>query len=146
MGFYDEIAWGLEDFLAVGALLTALGGTITLAWRTSTSGLYRAGVVLAALGGFALIYINLAVGIIGDEQNPRNLVFFAIPVLGYVGALIGRFRAPVMVRLLIGMAAVQFSTVLMAPADMLRIMIPFTGLFVGLWLLSALLIRRSIRP
>jgi len=104
------------------------------------------GVVLAALGGFALIYINLAVGIIGDEQNPRNLVFFAIPALGYVGALIGRFRAPVMIRLLIGMAAVQFSTVLMAPADMLRIMIPFTGLFVGLWLLSALLIRRSIRP
>ena len=146
MGFFDQIAWGLEDFLAVGALLVALGSTITLAWRASTSGLYRAGVMLAALGGFTLIYINLAVGIIGDEQNPRNLVFFVIPAFGYVGALIGRFRALVMVRLLIGMAAVQFSTVLLAPADILHIMIPFTGLFVGLWLLSALMIRRSIRP
>lgn len=146
MQFTKEIAWGLEDFLVVGALLAAVCGTIELAARASTNGLYRAGVALAALSGFVLIYINLAVGIIGDERNPGNLVFLAIPALGFLGALIGRFKAAVLVKLLVIMAAVQVSTVFLAPAHTLRIMIPFTGLFVGLWLLSALLVRRSIRP
>lgn len=146
MQFSKEIAWGPEDFLVVGVLLAAVCSTIEFASRASTSGLYRVGVALAALGGFALIYINLAVGIIGDEQNPRNLVFLAIPMLGFLGALVGRFKAAILVKLLVAMAAVQFFSMFMAPTDMLRIMIPFTGLFVGLWLLSALLIRRSIRP
>ncbi len=146
MQFSNEIAWGLEDFLVVGALLAAVCGTIELAACASTNGLYRAGVALAALSGFVLIYINLAVGIIGDERNSGNLVFLAIPAMGFLGALIGRFKAAVLVKLLVIMAAVQFSTVFLASAHTLRFMIPFTGLFVGLWLLSALLVRRSIRP
>jgi hypothetical protein len=145
MQFSKEISWGLEDFLIVGILLAAVCGTIELASRISTNGLYRAGVALAAAGGFTLVFINLAVGIIGDEQNPRNLVFLAIPVLGFIGALIARFKAAALVRLLIGMAAVQFFAMFLAPADMMRLMIPFTGIFVGLWLACALLIQRSTR-
>jgi hypothetical protein len=146
MQFSKEIAWGIEDFLVVGALLAAVCGTIELALRTSTSALYRVGVALAAIGGFLLVFVNLAIGIIGDEQNPKNLIFFAIPALGFLGALIGRFKAALLVKLLVIMAALQLSTIFMAPAELLRVMIPFTGLFVGLWLLSALLIQRSIRP
>jgi hypothetical protein len=146
MQFSKEIAWGIEDFLVVGALLAAVCGTIELALRTSTSALYRVGVALAAIGGFLLVFVNLAIGIIGDEQNPKNLIFFAIPALGFLGALVGRFKAALLVKLLVIMAALQLSTIFMAPAELLRVMIPFTGLFVGLWLLSALLIQRSIRP
>lgn len=146
MQFSKEIAWGIEDFLVVGALLAAVCGTIELALRASTSALYRVGVALAAIGGFLLVFVNLAIGIIGDEQNPKNLIFFAIPALGFLGALIGRFKAALLVKLLVIMAALQLSTIFMAPAELLRVMIPFTGLFVGLWLLSALLIQRSIRP
>jgi len=146
MQFSKEIAWGIEDFLVVGVLLAAVCGTIELALRASTSALYRVGVALAAIGGFLLVFVNLAIGIIGDEQNPKNLIFFAIPALGFLGALIGRFKAALLVKLLVIMAALQLSTIFMAPAELLRVMIPFTGLFVGLWLLSALLIHRSIRP
>jgi len=145
MQFSKEISWGLEDFLIVGILLAAVCGTIELASRVSTNGLYRAGVALAAIGGFTLIFINLAVGIIGDEQDLRNLVFMAIPVVGVVGALIARFKAAALVRLLIGMAASQFFAMFLAPADMMHLMIPFTGIFVGLWLACALLIQRSTR-
>jgi hypothetical protein len=44
------------------------------------------------------------------------------------------------------MAAIQLSAAFLAPIDMMRIMIPFTGLFVGLWLSSAVLIRRATHP
>jgi hypothetical protein len=145
MQFSKEISWGLEDFLIVGILLAAVCGTVELASRVSTNGLYQAGVALAAAGGFSLVFINLAVGIIGDEQDPRNLVFMAIPVVGFLGALIARFKAAVLVRLLVGMAAVQFFAMFLAPADLMSLMIPFTGIFVGLWLVCALLIRRSTR-
>ena len=132
-------------FLIVGILLAAVCGTVELASRVSTNGLYQAGVALAAAGGFSLVFINLAVGIIGDEQDPRNLVFMAIPVVGFLGELIARFKAAVLVRLLVGMAAVQFFAMFLAPADLMSLMIPFTGIFVGLWLVCALLIRRSTR-
>jgi len=44
------------------------------------------------------------------------------------------------------MAAIQLLAAFLAPIEMMRLMIPFTAAFVGLWLLSAVLIRRSIRP
>jgi hypothetical protein len=146
MQFSKEIAWGPEDFAVVGALLALLCLTVELAARTSSKRYFLAGIALAGIGGFALIFINVAVGIIGSEEDPRNLVFYSIPALGFLGALITRFKSTVLVRLLVIMSAIQLSAALLAPADMVRIMIPFTGIFVGLWLSSALLIQRSTRP
>jgi len=146
MQFSKEIAWGIEDFAVVGTLLFALCGTIELAARTSMNRLFVSGVALAAAGGFLLVFINLAVGVIGDESNPRNLAFFAIPAVGFLGALISRFRAAILIQLLVAMAAIQLLAAFLAPIEMMRIMIPFTAAFVGVWLLSAMLIRRSIRP
>jgi len=146
MQFSKEIAWGPEDFAILGALLVLLCVTVELAARVSSKRYFLAGVVLAGIGGFALIFINLAVGIIGSEEDPRNLVYYAIPALGFLGAIVGRFRSTVLIRLLMVMTAIQLSAAFLAPADMVRIMIPFTGLFVGLWLSSALLIQRSTRP
>ncbi len=146
MQFSKEVAWGIEDFTVLAALLLAFCGTIELAARTSMNRLFVAGVALAAAGGFLLVFINLAVGIIGDEGNPRNWAFFAIPTFGFLGALISRFRPKSLVQLLFAMAAIQLLTAFLAPIEMMRLMIPFTAAFVGLWLLSAVLIRRSIRP
>jgi hypothetical protein len=86
------------------------------------------------------------VGIIGGSEDPRNLLFYTIPALGFLGAIVGRFKSTVLVRLLMIMAAIQLSAAFLAPIDMMRIMIPFTGLFVGLWLSSAVLIRRATHP
>ena len=146
MQFSNEISWGVEDFAVLGALLLAFCGTIELAARTSMNRLFVSGVALAAAGGFLLVFINLAVGVIGDEGNPRNLVFFAIPILGFLGALISRFRPSILIQLLFAMAAIQVVAAFLAPVEMMRLMIPFTAVFVGIWLISALLIRRSIRP
>lgn len=146
MQFSKEITWGIEDFAVLGALLLAFCGTIELAARTSLNRFFVFGVALAAAGGFLLVFINLAVGIIGDEGNPSNLAFFAIPAIGFLGALIGRFRPTILIQLLFAMAAFQLLAVFLAPIEMMRIMIPFTAAFIGVWLLSAMLIRRSIRP
>jgi hypothetical protein len=146
MQFSKEMAWGPEDFAILGALLVLLCVTVELAARASSERYFLAGVVLASIGGFALIFINLAVGIIGGSEDPRNLLFYTIPALGFLGAIVGRFKSTVLVRLLMIMAAIQLSAAFLAPIDMMRIMIPFTGLFVGLWLSSAVLIRRATHP
>ena len=56
------------------------------------------------LGAFLLTWMNLAVGIIGNEENPANLMFFAIPVVGMVGALTVRFESRGMAHALVATA------------------------------------------
>ena len=79
-------------------LLAAACGTYELGARMSRNTAYRAAVGLATVAGFLLVWINLAVGIIGDEGNPANLMFGGVLVVGVIGALVARFRAPGMAR------------------------------------------------
>ena len=48
---------------------------------------------VAALGAFFLVWVNGAVGIIGNEENQANLLFFGVLAVAVVGSLIARFRA-----------------------------------------------------
>lgn len=66
MQFTDEVAWDLADFAAAGVLLTGTGLLYVMLASMVSSNLYRVvgGVVLAA--GLLLVWIELAVGIIGD--------------------------------------------------------------------------------
>lgn len=146
MQFSDTVAWGPEDFAIFAVLLGIVCLTVELAARTSNHFSYLAGVSLAAVGGLMLVFINLAVGVIGEPDNLRNLAFFAIPLLGFLGALVGHFRPMSLIRVLVVMTVIQISAAFLAPAEMMHVMIPFTGAFVGLWLLSAFLIRRSTHP
>ena len=45
-----------------------------------------------------LVWINGAVGIIGDEGNPANLMYFGVIGAALVGALVARFEARAMSR------------------------------------------------
>lgn len=91
-------AWGPFDFVVAAALLYGTTGLIDLAISKSGSLAYKLGVALAALASFLLIWINGAVGVIGDEGNPANLLFAGVILLAIVGSVLARFRAGGMAR------------------------------------------------
>lgn len=107
MQFNDEIDWNLFDFVVAGLLLFGTGLAYELVSRKGGSVAYRVAVCIALAAMLLLVWINLAVGIIGSENNPANLLYAGVIALGIIGALIVRFRAHGMVRVLAVMAIVQ---------------------------------------
>jgi hypothetical protein len=97
----EGVDWSVGDFLVMGVMLGTVGGLIELAMRTRRSWPYRGGVVLALLGAFLLTWANLAVGIVGSEHNPNNLLFFIALLMGIAGAVGGNFSAGGMKRAMI---------------------------------------------
>lgn len=146
MQFTNEVAWDLADFLILGAMLCAACGAYELAARMAGTRVYRAAVGVAVVAAFILVWINLAVGIIGTEENPANLMFGGVLATGIAGALIARFRPRGMARALVATALVQASVAviaLFAGWGMEAVILPM--FFVALWLTSAWLFRQAAR-
>ena len=95
MRFTSEVNWTASDFIFAGVLFAIIGGAFELAVWASRNRAYRAGAALALLGTFLTIWANLAVGIVGSEDNPATQLFFVALLVGIVIACVGRFRAPI---------------------------------------------------
>jgi hypothetical protein len=93
MRFTSEVHWTAGDFIFAGLLFAVVGGGFELAVRKSRNFHYRLGAALALLGTLLTIWANLAVGIVGSEDNPANMWFFAALLVGVTGSVIARFRA-----------------------------------------------------
>ena len=114
MQFTGEVRWGPADFAVAALLIGGLGLAIELAARRARNGGYRFGAALAALNAFALVWINLAVGFIGDEGNPANLLFAAVLAVALAGAVIARFRPRGMVLAMVAAAVAQLLVAVVA--------------------------------
>jgi hypothetical protein len=90
--------WGPFDFVVAAVLLYGSTGLLDLAIRSSASVAYKLGAALAVLASFLLIWVNGAVGVIGDESNPANLLFAGVILPALVGSLLARFQARGMAR------------------------------------------------
>jgi hypothetical protein len=148
MRLTTEVNWTASDFIAFGIMLLAVGIPLELVVRTSHSRAYRGGAALAVLGAFLVVWTNLAVGIVGSEDNPANLLFFCALLLGVIAASIGRFTPRAMARammtIVIGLGiafAVAVSAVTDEPqVSHLRELLG-TSVFAGIFLSSAGLFR-----
>ena len=153
MQFTDEVDWDETDFIVMGALLFGACGAFELAARLTGNMAYRAGIAVAVVGVFLLIWINLAVGIIGSEDNPANLMYLGVPGVGVVGALIGRFKPDGMARALVAAALAQGLVAVIAWTAGLgsegenypQVIVVLNGFFAALWLISAWLFRKAAR-
>lgn len=148
MQFTREVAWTGMDFAVMGAMLFAACSAVHLAVRMTGNFMFRAGAIVAVAGAFALVWINLAVGIIGAESNPANLMFAGVLAIGGIGALLARFRGAGLANVLVWMAGAQAAI----PAIAMAVRLPFgnevwglTAGFVALWLLAAALFRMAAR-
>jgi hypothetical protein len=138
MQFTAEVNWTGRDFVAFGVLLAVACGTYEFGAWLSGNTRYRAAVGVAVLTGFLLVWVNLAVGFIGSERNPANLMFGGVLAVGIIGALVARFRAQGMARALAATAAAQVLVSVIALIGHLgdTPLIP-TAVFAALWMTSA---------
>lgn len=112
--------------------------------------LYRMAVALACFTGFFLIWANLAVGLIGSEDNPANLLYVGVIVIGVGGAFLSGLRAKGMVRTMLALAVAQFLVPIIAlliwkPEINIGVaqVIGVNAMFIVLWLVSGLLFERA---
>ena len=85
-----------------------------LAARKTGNIAYRAAVGVALAAALLLVWINLAVGIIGNEDNPANLMYIGVLAVGTIGAIIARFQPHGMARALFATALAQGLVVVIA--------------------------------
>lgn len=88
MQFTSEVNWTLSDFVVMGVLLSMVGGAYELTVRVARSNTYVVAAGIAVGTAFLTIWINLAVGIIGDEDNRANIMFVGVLAIAFIGAIL----------------------------------------------------------
>ena len=149
----DEVDWTTFDFMVWGGMLLAACGVCELALRASRNWAYRAGAAVGVGTAFLLVWANLAVGVIGSEEHPANLLYLGVLAIGVAGAVSARLRARGLARALVVMASAHLLIGALALAagwgsegeNWPQVIIVANGVFAGLWLLSAVLFRRAAR-
>jgi hypothetical protein len=144
---------GLAMMAPIGFFAVPVIGAVIAYKETKTQGTaYRAAVGVALAVAFLLAWVNLAVGIIGSEDDLANLMYVGVLAVGIVGAIIARFRPHGMARALFATALAQATVAVIAlifglglpwspPVEILAV----NGFFVALFVGSALLFRYAGR-
>lgn len=144
MQFTPEMKWDAGDFAIIGAMLLIGCAVYELGVWLGGSPAYRAGFGLAAATGFVIVWVNLAVGMIGGEGETYNLAFGAVLAIALIGALFARFKPRGMAVAMVSAAvaqAVVAGVALVAGWDMLGSIL--AGGFAVPWLASAWLFHVS---
>lgn len=111
---------------------------------------YRLAVSLALVTAFVIVWLNAAAGLIGmEDDDPANLLYVGVLVIGFIGALIARFHprglahalsATALAQALVGAIALRLPNT----ASSVQIVI-LHGVFVALFAGAALLFRYAAR-
>lgn len=145
MQFTGEVQWSLYDFALMGVLLAVACGIGELVLRASESLMFRMGAAVAIVTTFVLVVGNLAVGLIGAEDNPANVWVWPLVVMAAVGTLAAQFRARGMSLLMLALAAGQGGLAVYARATEQDLPPGVTLIFMAGWLVAAALFDRAAR-
>ncbi|HWT11673.1 MAG TPA: hypothetical protein VN231_02880 [Allosphingosinicella sp.] len=138
MRFTEEVVWTGSGFIVMGLLFGSVGLAVEFLVRQSDSLLYRAGAMLALLTVFLTIWVNLAVGMIGSEDEPYNLLFGAVLLVALAGSVAARFR-PAGMALALAAAALVQAAVGAGGLSVDRLGAVLSIAFAGPWLVAAAL-------
>lgn len=144
MQFTAEVNWDETDFILAALIFGIVGGLIEVAVRKSANWYFRFGSMCAVLAGFMVIWSNLAVGMIGNEDNPANLWFGAVLMIAVAGAILSRVRDGIISTAMFAAATAQAAIGLFAgilSTDMRGGI--FTIVLAVLWIISGMLFRRA---
>jgi hypothetical protein len=128
-------------------MLLAGCGLWELAIRKSSSRTYGAGAGVAVAAAFLLFLVNGAVGIVGSEDEPVNLIYLGVIAVAVIGAVIARFRPRGMARAMAVTAGAQVlaGAVAVTLVPDIRGFLLGTALFAPIWLLAAWLFHKAAR-
>jgi len=106
--FVPDFLWTPGDFLAMGILLVVPALCFEVALRVARNdNFYLLGAALAIGTCFLLVYINVAVGIIGSDDNEANVVFLGVIGTAIAASLVARLRPAGLVVAMVMTAVVQ---------------------------------------
>lgn len=155
MQFTGEVAWSVADFAFAGALIFGTGlayALVPLVARKTGNTAYRAAVGVALAAAFLLVWTVGAVGVIGSEDDPANLMYVGVLAVGVIGASTARFRPGGTARALFATALAQAFVAVIAlafglgsPGSGPLEILALNGFFVGLFVGSGLLFRYAGR-
>ena len=151
MRFADDVRWTASDFVFAAALIGGVGAAGEITARRTRNAAFRAGVGVALAAAFLLVWVNAAVGILGNANNPLNLLYGAVLAVALFGAIAAEFRPRGMARAMTSAAVAQALVGLVGvyaagdePPGALGI-VAVTGFFVALFAGSAWLFRKADR-
>jgi hypothetical protein len=151
----DEWNWDLFDFTFAGTVLFGAALTYELIARKGSTVAYRAAVGLAVATALVLVWINAAVGIVGNDDL-FILMYLGVLAIGLIGAFIARFQPQGMARVLVAIAIGQMlvptvvlaipglRAVLWEPPGVVGVFV-LNACFAALWLGSAWLFGKAGR-
>ena len=151
--FAYEVQW--NEAVAYGVMLLVAGGFYELwLWLKTRTGTYRIAFGVGLAGVLLLGWVSGAVGIIGSEDQPVNLMYWAVPAVLLIGSLISCFKPRGMASTLFVAALVQVLVPVVAlfispevswgNAGVVGVFV-FNSIFAVLFVVSALLFRRAGR-
>lgn len=158
MQFTDEVVWTPIDFAVAAVLLSGTGFMFVWAARFAATRI-RLGLAYKLAAGLALgtclmlVWASLAVGIVGAEDDPADLMYIGVLAVGAAGAAFARLRPAGMSRTLVAMALVQMlvgGVAILAgehrdPASSVPEILILNAFFAALFLGAASLFRLSAR-
>lgn len=141
--------WTAMDFAVVAIMFFGTGLAYVLLTHKRKEALYRLAVALAAATGLLLFWANLAVGLIGSEDEPANLMYLGVLAVAFIGSVISRFQPRGLAVAMWVTAGAQVLTVVIAllagwhhlAESSLTEIIGINGFFAVLWAISGLLFR-----
>lgn len=102
--FVDDWNWAPGGFVLLGALLFSIALAYQLATRDRDSIAYRAAVCIAFVTSFVLAwgsFVQMA------DVTPVAAMYFAVPIVGIIGAAVARLQPKAMARALFATALAQ---------------------------------------
>lgn len=144
---FETVNWTGFDFLFAGTIIFCTGFTYKLITMQQSNVIYRIATGLGLASGLFLIWSNLAVGLIGSEDNPANAMYLAVIAIGVIGVVAAKFKAAKMAYALFGMAATQLIITLISislglhnsPGSSVTELLSINGFFITLFVVSGLL-------
>jgi hypothetical protein len=89
----EEVNWDLADFAVFGAMLAAAClGFDFLTGRTRDLA-YQLAAGVGLMTAFLLVWVSLAVGLIGSADNDANLIYGGVLAIAVSGAVMARWQA-----------------------------------------------------
>ena len=139
----EGVSWGPMDFAVIGVLVLGSGLLFEYASARAAAVAHKAAVGIAVAAGLFLVWVNLAVGMIGDEGNPANLMYIFVLFVALVGASLARFEPREASIAMFATAGAQVVVAAIALGFGLGPTLPADAFFVAAWIASALLFRQA---
>jgi hypothetical protein len=140
----------VSQFVMAGIVLLLAGLVCLLVASRSRSGTYKLAAGVAVVASILLVWGNLAVGFIGSEDNPVNLLYAGVLVVGFVGTVVARLQPLGIAKAMFAAALTQFAVPFVAllikqPELTMGVLwvIVLNTLFAGLWVAAGWLFRRA---